>query len=130
VCGNNSKWCKNCTKSVDLNHKCFIKCESVNNSVKIPNSFIIFDFETYIDDTTNKRVVNLAMAQQICSKCVDILDDTKRCSKCQKKHLHYDINTFTNWILKQKNSILIAHDFKAFDWHFFDETIFTIGTTY
>ena len=85
-----------------MNHK---------NSVKIPNSFIFFDFKTYIDETSNKHVEYLAMAQKICSKCVDILDDTKRCSKCQKRHLHFDIDTFTNWILKQKNCILIAHNF-------------------
>jgi hypothetical protein len=115
VCGENSKWCKNCHMSVELEHKCFIKAEQNDKKLRKVNSYIFFDFETYIDETTNKHVVNLALAQKICSKCVDELDSTKRCNDCKKRHSFDNISNFTKWILKQKRSTIIAHNFKAFD---------------
>jgi len=67
VCEENEFYCRNCSKVVDLEHKCFIKRldeKKFQKKIK-PQSMIFFDYETY-KDHTNIHIPNLAMAQKIC----------------------------------------------------------------
>jgi hypothetical protein len=60
-------------------------------------------------------MVNKACSQQIKSCCIDIDNDENRCELCKKAYIFDNIHDFTEWILRQKNSILLAHNFKAYD---------------
>jgi len=113
VCGDNEKWCTNCNDVVDINHKCFIKT-AIDTLFKKPFSgYIFFDFESYLDEN-NEHVVNLAMAQKICVKCLD-LPYENRCSECMEKYIFYNLKDYCDWCLKQKYTIQIAHNLKGYD---------------
>ena len=45
VCGDNSKWCFNCKKSVEIDHRCYILAESENDQNQEFKGYIFFDFE-------------------------------------------------------------------------------------
>lgn len=117
----NQKWCKNCKKAVGLEHKCFILTEKEKEQVHkkkekpAPSAHIFFDFEAYVDEKTNKHIVNFAAAQLICPNCVNYLDEEKRCNECKQRHEFENIEQFTDWLLNKNNAIVIAHNFKAYD---------------
>ncbi len=110
----NEKWCKNCKESVDLEHKCFVKVKEIKETNE-PDSFqgyIFFDFEAF-ENVQGDHEVNLAMAQKVCEKCLASCGDL--CENCNIKHIFYNITDYCKWALRQKNTIQIAHNMKAYD---------------
>ena len=75
--------------------------------------FIFFDFESYVNKNI-EHIVNLAMAQKICYKCID-LEYSKRCVKCMTQYIFYNLEDYCNWCVQQKNTIQIAHNLKGYD---------------
>jgi hypothetical protein len=73
--------------------------------------FIFFDLESYINEVTGNHVVNLAMAQRVCLKCMDL---KTRCEICQEVIKYYNISDFTDFVLDVKNHhfIFISHNGK------------------
>jgi len=122
VCGDNQKYCKNCSVLVDFSHQCFILTESEKNALmknektsqKKLNGYIFFYFKSYVDNLTNNHVVNLAMAQKVCLSCLE-LDFENRCVTCKKQYEFKTIEEFCKWCLKQKFYIQIAHNLKGYD---------------
>ena len=111
ICGDSNKWCTNC-KVVDIHHKCY-KCNEEEFKNKTFEGFVFFDFESYLNEE-NEHVVNLAMAQKVCKKCLDITYEN-RCNECKKQYIFYSLSDYCNWALKQKSIIQIAHNFKGYD---------------
>ncbi len=67
VCGDQSKWCKNCSSSVDYDHKCYIiKDKSQENKV---NGYIFFDYECF--QINGKYEPNLIVAEKACINCIN-----------------------------------------------------------
>jgi hypothetical protein len=112
------KYCHNCKKAVPLEHKCFILSydqiqeRDINKSNKKFNGLIFFDFEAYQCPKTGEHIVNLAVAQKVCLKCIDLKE---RCESCKPKVIKHNIFDFTNWMLLPENSffIFIAHNAKG-----------------
>lgn len=48
-------------------------------------------------------------------KCVDELDESKRCVNCKEKHFFYNLTDYANWAFSQKHTIHIAHNLKGYD---------------
>jgi hypothetical protein len=116
VCGENSKWCSSCNKSVELTHMCYIEGELKNeflNRDKVDkfNGYIMFDFEC-MEGEDKHHVVNLALAQKICLDCLDT-DSEDRCTECKIIHRFETIEEFCLWSLKHPNTIQIAHNLKV-----------------
>jgi hypothetical protein len=119
----NEKYCFNCKKPVDQEHRCYIltddqiKLRDKNKKNSEFSGFVFFDFETYVCRTTGDHVVNMAMAQKVCSGCIN---DSKRCQSCDKKIIKYNISEFVDWMLSKENNnyIFIAHNAKGFDAQF------------
>ena len=116
VCGENSKWCSSCNKSVELTHMCYIQGELENehqkdNKIDKFNGYIMFDFEC-MEGADKYHVVNLALAHKICVDCLDI-DSENRCNECMIIHRFENIEGFCLWSLKQHNTIQIAHNLKV-----------------
>ena len=107
------KYCRNCKVSVEVDHKCFIQKPTEKKTKKF-DGYIFFDFETYKLDDNSDHIVNLAMAQKICVKCLD-LEDEKRCNACQFKHKFNNITDYCYWAFQQENTIQIAHNMKKYD---------------
>ncbi|CAF1027763.1 unnamed protein product [Brachionus calyciflorus] len=59
----NNKWCKNCQKSVDHEHRCLINPEIKEKQFPDFKGYIFFDYEAYIDNGI--YVPNLVMAKLI-----------------------------------------------------------------
>ena len=110
VCGDNSKWCFNCKKSVEIDHRCYILAESENDQNQEFKGYIFFDFEAYKGE--KNHIVNLAMAQRVCKSC---LRSKYRCAACNHIYKFGSIEKFCRWSLKQKNTIQIAHNLKGYD---------------
>jgi hypothetical protein len=119
----NQKFCSNCKKVVEIEHRCFILTQKQiderdkNKKNKAFAGFIFFDFEAYESDFNKEHVVNLAMAQRVCVNC---LDADSRCDKCSKKIIYYNISDFVEYMLAKKNEnfIFIAHNAKNYDAQF------------
>lgn len=117
----NQKWCSNCKKAVDLNHKCYIlTVQEEERRDKITKDkpfrgFVFYDFEAYVDPDTGNHVVNLAMANKVCKECIEIIDRDKRCIICTKKYVYHNITEFVDWLLDEENEyfIFIAHNAKG-----------------
>lgn len=94
------------------NHKCYVKGPKPDPKNPKPfEGFIFFDFEAFVNENGDHEV-NLAMAQKICVKC---LASNEKCSDCEIKHVFYNIQDYCNWALRQRNTIQIAHNMKAYD---------------
>ena len=103
ICGFDKKWCVNCKQSVELEHKCFILSEAQRQAQykkekkEQPFSgYVFFDFETWVEPSTQKHEVNLAMAQLICNKCVDIENEENRCDKCNENMFSIQLNNIVS----------------------------------
>ncbi|CAF1086399.1 unnamed protein product [Brachionus calyciflorus] len=83
VCAENDRWCKNCSKSEDEEHRCFIKKDKEKINDKEFGGFIFFDFEAY--QINGVHVPNLKMAKKICAKCIDAKEE---CEYCQQKYTY------------------------------------------
>ena len=112
ICGDDHKWCTNCNESVDILHKCHIRTEE-DLKLKAFEGFIFFDFESYLNEDS-EHIVNLAMAQKVCKKCVDLTYD-QRCEECNKKYIFYNLADYCDWAMRQKNTVQIAHNLKGYD---------------
>jgi hypothetical protein len=81
------------------NHRCFIQpLEMKDKSVQ--KDIYVYDFESKFDDN-NTHIVNLVVVMKMYDN--------------DFKLIFYDINSFGEWVLKQSNSIFIAHNGKAYD---------------
>lgn len=76
------------------------------------NGYVMFDFECFEGPDKN-HIVNLALAQEICVKCLDF-NSEDRCNECQIIHRFGTIDQFCIWSLKQSYTIQIAHNLKEF----------------
>jgi hypothetical protein len=91
--------------------------------------YVVYDFETtqntrYLDGDATLHVPNLVCFQQFCSQCEDV-EDGGECQRCGvRKHSFWadpvgDLLTYLckprPWLRK---IVAIAHNAKAFDWHF------------
>ncbi|CAF1020766.1 unnamed protein product, partial [Brachionus calyciflorus] len=104
------RWFKNCSKSVDEDHRCFIKKDKEKKIDKDFGGFIFFDYEAYT--VKGVHVPNLVMAKKICVNCIDAENE---CEYCQQKYTFYDNDVFCHWLFKHKNFIAIAHNLKGYD---------------
>ncbi|CAF0902143.1 unnamed protein product [Brachionus calyciflorus] len=109
VCGQLSKWCRNCAKSVEMYHRCFIKPGKNQDEEEKFDGFIFFDYEAYVDNGVH--VPNLVMAQKVCIKC---LNSKERCIDCNQ-YISKENNSFCEWLFKQENYIAVAHNLKGYD---------------
>ena len=112
VCNQNEKWCKNCKKSVDENHRCFIKHEKIDREPDAIKGYIYFDYEAYVDEN-NRHVPNLVMALKVCINCSN--NKHLECNECKIQHKFYDNLSFCEWLFNQENYIAIAHNLKGYD---------------
>lgn len=112
VCKQDEKWCKNCNKSVDKNHRCYIKPEEKDKEVKDIKGYIYFDYEAYLDES-NKHCPNLIIALKVCIECTN--KKQVECDSCKFQHKYYDNFKFCEWLFKQENYIAIAHNLKGYD---------------
>ena len=121
VCGDDEKWCPNCSISVKFDHQCFImtqyevdevnKKKKQNNSNKKFNGYIFFDYEAYRGEDGN-HVPNLIIAQIVCINC---LDEENRCNDCSKMLYFENNNDFCDWLLEKDGFIALAHNMKGYD---------------
>ena len=112
VCNPNDKWCKNCKKSVDEKHRCFIKPEKIDKQLDEIKGYIYFDYEAYLDE--NKRhVPNLVMAMKVCLNCSN--KNNLECDECKIQYKFIDNIAFCEWLFNQENYIAIAHNLKGYD---------------
>ena len=78
----NEKYCKNCKKGVDYDHKCYILTEETKNihykKIKKLNGYIFFDYEAFQKD--NVHVANLIVADRNFIMCLTEKND--ECSFC------------------------------------------------
>ena len=112
ICGDDHKWCISCKISVDVLHKCYIRTEE-EYKPKTFEGFVFFDFESYLNED-NEHVVNLAMAQKVCKKCLDVPYE-KRCKDCTTQYIFYSLQEYCDWCVNQKHTIQIAHNLKGYD---------------
>jgi hypothetical protein len=111
VCGESSKWCFNCKKSVEENHMCYIlkECEK-KSKIKKFSGYIFFDYEAKIESGLHSP--NLIVVKKICIKC---LDSNERClNECQDIKF-YDNSSFCAWLFTQTHCIALAHNLKGYD---------------
>jgi hypothetical protein len=111
VCGMDSKWCRNCKKSVNYNHECYILKENHRNKEELDANFIFFDYECYQLD--GKHIPNLIIAEQVCKNCINNND----CKiDCGIKKFYNNID-FCLWLFDEshKNFTAIAHNMKSYD---------------
>ena len=121
VCGENSKWCENCYKSVDMEHRCFIltEQEALENlkkrSLKYKEAeflgYIFFDYECYQGEDGN-HVPNLIIASKCCVTC---LNSKAKLPCCKEVYKFYDNEKFCQWLFGHANFIAIAHNLKGYD---------------
>ena len=117
------KWCPNCYDGVNMEHMCFMLTEAEfeeihkNRKKRAFSGFIFFDFESYTSKETGMHVVNLAMVQKVCVKCIDSIE---RCEKCAQLYIFSNITEFVDWMLEKENADyqFFAHNSSRFDSHF------------
>jgi very-short-patch-repair endonuclease len=109
------RWCSNCSIVVDLEHKCYMKKNVLNDKSKnnYDRAFVFFDFECFVNKK-NVHQVNLAKAQMINQCCINKIRSSK-CKKCSIMYTFYNITDFCTWSLNQKNTTQIAHNLKGYD---------------
>lgn len=126
------KYCSNCKKVVDLDHKCFIlTIEQKNASTKIKKienkGYIFYDYECYEDQNNGgEHVPNLVKAIKICRSCVfkklNKNGDLNQVFVClQGCHPEFETfwnnEDFCNWLFDEKHIgfTAVAHNFKGYD---------------
>lgn len=133
VCG--YSFCSICNESRPYNHKCYMRGLKSKNPSKIRVAYIFYDFEAKqergLNDDRDTRVheINFAVAQTVCTVCLDRVFGETRCSACFSggseifnqgnivgKFLDYVINV--SQYPKIDKVICIAHNAKSYDGQF------------
>jgi hypothetical protein len=115
----NQIYCYNCRDIVDNEngtHRCYILSHAQvqekdkNKRKRQFRGIMYFDFESFVDPKTSYHVVNLAIAQRVCVKCID--NYSERCEKCCQKIIYYNISDFVDFVLDKENEfyIFISHN--------------------
>jgi len=96
--------CGNCKQYADINHKCYMLKKELKPKSE---EYIFFDFETKLDQATNKHVVNYCVVQYFTGE----------------EKIFTSIDQFCTWIFdkKHKNYTVIAHYGKGYDFQFIAE---------
>ena len=106
VCQEDKKFCSNCSKLVDYDHRCYILREELKVDKRF-NGYIFFDYEASQD--TGVHLPNLVIAHKY----------NNMFGLVEKKFFYNhgeDVNLiFCKWLFEQKNYIAIAHNFKGYD---------------
>ena len=90
---------------------------------KSPNNIsYIFFFEC--TQETRERIMNYAVAQKTCKRCIDTIlnDDSMFCNFCGQRERHFSTATdFCEWAFSKehKGYTSIAHNMKAYDGYYF-----------
>ena len=108
-------------KSYRIDHKCYV--QPLGRDKKAKNQvYIFYDFECMLDKDNN-HVPNLAVANKVCQKCMDIPmnepDDVCECAREQKIFKGAStLNDFCDWLFNTNNkAICFAHNAQAYDLH-------------
>ncbi len=118
--------CLNCSKSVNMEQKCFIltqeerdksKKRTVDGEIKNQTKgYIFLDYESMNVDGLHKP--NLIIADKMCFYCIDrwkVNEVRETCeSNCGILNFNYN-DEFCYWLLEQKNYSGFAHNLKAYD---------------
>jgi len=113
----NEKYCLNCKKSVEIEHKCFVLTEQQKKSSNFKTSlsgFIFFDYEASQEKFDHDP--NLVCALKLCMDCLDVSDFNE--IKCKNECGKYEFtknDEFCYWLFQQKNFTAIAHNMKGYD---------------
>ena len=113
--------CRNCGQVVPYDHKCYV--QPLGRDKKAKNQvYIFYDFECMLDKDNN-HVPNLAVANKVCQKCMEIPmnepDDVCECAREQKIFKGAStLNDFCDWLFNTNNkAICLAHNAQAYDLH-------------
>ena len=90
-------WCKNCNKSVKIDHACYIKRvdELYYETTLELNGFIFYDYENML--INGKHVANLIIAEKVCNSCLE----GQICnSQCSMQNFQ-DNKSFCDWLFSQ-----------------------------
>ena len=97
--------CENCKEYVPENYKCYMLMKELKDPSE---KYIFFDFETKLEPSTNKHIVNYCVAQ-------DFRGNEIRCT---------NLDAFCRWAFdkkKHKEYTFIAHYGKGYDFQFIAE---------
>ena len=103
------KFCVNCKSVVEIDHFCFLNQDKFTTQVM--KNLIFYDFETFQEN--NKHIPNLVVAKMICVKHLNNLEKGK--CECEEPQPFTNNISFCDWLFSKKNSVTIAHNFRAFD---------------
>lgn len=94
-----------------------------------PHKFIFWDTETQQEDGVHRP--NLFMAQIACESCIDSAekDGYKRCKYHQDTFTCATTQEFGRFVMSQRNTTFIAHNFKGYDSQFILDYCRTNGVT-
>ena len=111
------RWCLNCSKAVDMDHKCFIltqderdsktcaKKRNANGEIKIKTEgYIFFDYESMNVD--GNHIPNLIIADQMCFNCIDSwnLNDARKI--CEKNVAFRNLIIIMIFVIGSSNKII------------------------
>ena len=110
----NQKFCGNCKKGVNYDHKCCILTEDEKTKKKLDdvlNGYIFFDYEAYQVDGVH--VANLVIAEKVCNDCINNLECQRHCGV----HIFYDNCSFCDWVFDKQNQnfTAVAHNLQGYD---------------
>lgn len=119
----NQKYCLNCKKAVDMDHKCYIltekeksniskykKAKQKNQNDKISKGLIFYDYEAFVN-SQGIHQANLVIASRKCSNCLLSKECVQDCGLVSFE----DNDSFCDWLFSKQNEgyTAIAHNFKG-----------------
>ena len=123
----NATYCCYCSKTVNVDHRCFIQ---VKKQSPIETwKYVFYDFEctqNSIDDETNRpvHVVNYCVAMSVCHKCPS---DVEPCENCAAVRVFSGLRgedalvNFCKWACddpSDSKAVFVAHNASNYDSHF------------
>lgn len=112
------KYCSNCDKVVDLEHKCYILTTHEKNSIKSikkthTKGYIWFDYEAYHCEKTLVQIPNLIVAIKNCFNCIYGTTCNDNCGE----FVFEDNHSFCSWLYSIHNYYYtaFAHNAKGYD---------------
>jgi len=98
ICG--EQFCLNCqTYHCDSDHRCFVQTLELKEC-KTEHTYMVFDFESAFDENNN-HIVNYVVVNKLYNDTYEKTFTT--------------LSEFGDFVLKQKNTTMIAHNGKAYD---------------